>query len=96
VGTWEDLETGSLTIVALREGRPVVQSVVDGDGENFPITQQHWDGRTLTFTYQVPSSGYLVEIVFIGVEGERLAATWSNQAPDGQIAAGSQDFQRVR
>ncbi|MFA7332498.1 MAG: hypothetical protein WC326_15625 [Candidatus Delongbacteria bacterium] len=91
VGVWQDLETLSLTTVVLKADQLQVQSVVDADGENFPVTAQKWDGTVLSWTYHVPSSGYNVRIATTGLDGDILNSTWANDE-----ASGTQEFKRLK
>lgn len=65
-------------------------------GDVYPVGKQDWDGRVLRWTYEMPSSGFLVEIVTTGVAGDILSSTWTNRAPDGTRNSGTQDFTRLR
>ena len=95
VGIWEDPETMDRTrfTIVLDAGEPVVISAIgsDGDREEMELQQSDWDGSNLTWTYLVPSTGYVVTFTTMSAEPEVLHTSWHNSAN----ASGHTDLQRI-
>lgn len=82
VGAWED-EGGSVTTID-KSGRALeVTSIIDTDGEVFEVKGTGYVGGQLNWTYLVPSTGYVVTIRVLSLEGDQLCATWENAYDHG-------------
>ena len=79
VGTWKD--EGDATYII--DPGPTMRSVVDYEGESFEIQSQGWIPGAYTWTYLVPSTGYVVTMKISSVEGDVASSTWSNANDSG-------------
>jgi len=77
-GRWEDPETLTVHTIEWQSGRYVVVSCIDEDGRSFPVTEQNWDGSTLTWTYYVASSDVSVGFETTSLNGDSLNTNWWN------------------
>lgn len=76
-GTWVD-EGGTDTVVGKKKGRLAVKKIVDGDGARFQVLKSGWDGDRWSWTYLVPSTGYVVTIWVDAVYDDRFSTSWEN------------------
>ncbi|MCB9726877.1 MAG: hypothetical protein H6746_00200 [Deltaproteobacteria bacterium] len=83
VGDWADAETGTIFHVEMVDGVAQVTSIVDSDGEVFDIREQGWKDGHLTWTYHVPSTGYVNTFVVTNIGTEELGSTWSGTGGEG-------------
>ncbi|NOY26582.1 MAG: hypothetical protein GXP62_11970 [Oligoflexia bacterium] len=81
VGDWRNEGAGEITIVDQR-GKPVVQSVVDYDGEVFEILGFGWGEDGYSWSYRVPSTDYHITETVLSIDGDSLHTSWSNQNGD--------------
>lgn len=82
VGPWQD-EGGSVTYIS-QDGRDLeVTSIIDYDGEVFEVMGTSYTGGQLNWTYLVPSTGYVVTIRVMSLEGDQMCTTWENAYDTG-------------
>jgi hypothetical protein len=76
-GVWQDIKWGDLVTVRAENGGYRVAAVIDSQSaEEFSIRSSAWDGKTLSYTYTIPSNKTTV-IASIGMlKGEYLAGKW--------------------
>lgn len=60
-GVWIDQETNAAIVIGATGGKVYVVFAMDDDGELWPAALLGYDGRTLHFSYFVPSTGYRLE-----------------------------------
>ena len=77
LGVWADLDGATHTISLVDEGYAV--GVVDSDGEVFDVVSVTYADSTLTWTYDVPSTGYTVTYVTTSIRQDEITARWENQ-----------------
>ncbi len=77
-GVWLNPNTGSNTTIIWRLGQFEVVSVIDDDGEFFPVTDTDWDGTRIRWSYYVPSTGYNVTFTMTSLVGDSLNCDWFN------------------
>jgi hypothetical protein len=84
-GVWRDTETQDLIKVELKNGAPTVVSIVsDDDGEVQKLISSKWEKGVLSWTYDVPSTGYRVNFQTTSIAQNLLQTTWQsgpNTAP---------------
>lgn len=90
VGTWEDSE-GTLVTFAKVDGQVKLTQIIADDDEEYEVRSFAYQDGRWSFTYHVPSSGYIVTIRFLDTEGDELDADWVNSADD----SGSELFTRT-
>lgn len=81
LGTWQNDAGGVLTIDDGRHG-PMVQSIIDYDGEVFELQTSGWTGTSFGWAYRVPSTSFEVSETVIEATSTALSTTWSNQTGD--------------
>lgn len=92
VGVWRDAETGSRFFVEEVRGQLAMIGGINPDGSPVYVTTQGFDGRTLTWTYQVPASGYEVSYACtVPAEPTQWSCTWS-----GTAGRGTETLQRTQ
>lgn len=90
-GTWHDEGGTELTFV--RDGSTLrVARIIDSDGEAFPVRGAEQRSEGFWFSYNVPSTGYVVDILVTGVDGDVAHTLWSND----HDASGTEDMYRQR
>jgi hypothetical protein len=77
-GVWLNPVTGSHSTIIWRRGQFEVVSVIDDDGEFFPVTDWDWDGTRIRWSYYVPSTGYNVTFAMTSLVGDSLNCSWFN------------------
>ena len=82
VGTWED-SGGCIYTIEKRGLQIEVTSIVDVDGETFPVTAASVSDGAFTFTYLVPSTSYIVTHRIREVGSMEFVADWENQHDSG-------------
>ncbi|MGA2966868.1 MAG: hypothetical protein ABSD64_11705 [Terriglobales bacterium] len=68
VGTWQEVEnpiseTSVIYMIAVVDGRFVVNGIDEGDGTKLKISNVRWDGAALYFTSVYPRTGHRVKHV---------------------------------
>lgn len=89
-GVWLNPTTGSNTTIIWRNDQFEVVSVIDDDGEFFPILETDWDGSRIRWTYYVPSTDYTVTFTMTSLVGDSLNCDWFND----HDASGTRTMQR--
>ncbi len=66
IGTWitDEEDSDAAFVVAVGRTKFRVSGFSRSDGEAFKITQTKWDGRSLSFTSRMPSTGHTTRNVF--------------------------------
>jgi hypothetical protein len=77
-GVWLNPSTGSSTTIIWRNEAFEVVSVIDDDGEYFPVRETDWDGSRIRWTYYVPSTDYTVTFTMTSLSGDNLDCDWFN------------------
>lgn len=90
-GVWLDPSTASQTTIVEKDSGFEVASVIDNDGEVYEITDQSWDGTTISWTYYVPSTGYTVTMESTAVHQDKIECKWWGTAGEG-----TETLERVR
>jgi hypothetical protein len=82
-GTWSD--EGDARYTFERRGSvAVATAVVDSDGEAFTVTDAGTYGPDgFAWTYEVPSTGYVVTHTITALSNAEFTARWANQADTG-------------
>lgn len=93
VGSWEDSEGTELTFEKV-DGQVKVARIVDYDGEVFEVRSAGFVNGTYTFTYLVPSTGYVVTMRILDSEGDEIDAEWSNRSDTGEEDSGTEVLTR--
>lgn len=91
-GAWLNPSTGSHSTIIWRNNQFEVVSVIDDDGEYFPIRESDWDGTRIRWTYYVPSTDYTVTFTMTSLSGDSLNCDWFND----HNASGTRTMQRAR
>ncbi len=83
IGVWEDDSGGAVTTIRESDDGIAVVSVIDSDGEVFPI--QHFDFKdgVFTWTFSVPSTGYVVRSETTQITQDVVYVSWMNQHTAG-------------
>lgn len=76
-GPWVD-ESGTTYTFFGAAGKIKVVSAIDGDGEVFVVRKTKWIGPALTWTYAVPSTGYVVTMMVSAATDNLAYASWYN------------------
>ena len=77
VGVWIDLDDVTHTISAGADGYEV--EVVDADQEVFNVVTVTYEEGVLSWTYNVPSTGYTVTYRTTSIGEDEISARWNNQ-----------------
>ena len=93
VGEWKD-PSGAVVIIGRASGGATVTSVVDYDGEIFTVLRSGWEGSEFSWTYEVPSTEYLVTARAQEISDEVVMFAWNNTAPDGTTNEGVDHMSR--
>lgn len=96
LGIWKCETGGAVYVVGHRDNRIQVLSIIDDDGEFFPVLDSHWDGHWLRFRYRVPSTGYVVIEHARPQGGRTLTGNYRSLAPDGSSFRGDDSWTLVR
>ena len=91
VGVWKHSSSNRRMFIRMRGGVPKVTAIIDGDGEVFRVLRSHWNGRTLSFSFYVPSSRVTVTHVMRSLRGNRMVTRWRNYR-----GSGSHIYYRIR
>jgi len=89
-GVWLNPTTGSNTTIIWRNDQFEVVSVIDDDGEFFPVLETDWDGSRIRWTYYVPSTDYTVTFTMTSLVGDSMNCDWFND----HDASGTRTMQR--
>ena len=76
-GVWLNPVTGSHTTIVWKTDRFIVASVIDDDGEFFPVTASNWSD-IIQWGYYVPSTDYNVVFTMTSLVGDNLNCDWYN------------------
>jgi hypothetical protein len=95
-GVWRDTETDDLHTIEIRKGIPTVVSVVDqNDGEVSKIVASTWRQGVLSWSFEVPSTGYLVQFQTNTVSEKLMQTSWkSGPKTAPPTSSGEQDLLR--
>jgi formylglycine-generating enzyme required for sulfatase activity len=93
-GAWVASSTQSTYQIRVIEGRPELVSVVDDDGEEYPVVTSSWNGRALRWKIKIPSTGYVVEERVTLQDQNTLAGNWTSTAPGGEKNEGTDTWSR--
>ena len=77
IGVWADRDGAIHTISLADDGYEV--GVVDSDGEVFDVVAVTYANDALSWTYDVPSTGYTVTYVTTSIRQDEITARWENQ-----------------
>ena len=77
IGVWADRDGAIHTISLADDGYEV--GVVDSDGEVFDVVAVTYANDALSWTYDVPSTGYTVTYVTTSITADEITARWENQ-----------------
>jgi hypothetical protein len=89
-GYWLDAETNDIHTIEWQNGEYVVTSAASPD-DTLTISSQSWVGGTLTWTYDVQSTGVSVTFSTSSASSDSLYTDWSNSNGD----SGTETLQRV-
>ena len=89
-GVWLNPTTGSNTTIIWRNDQFEVVSVIDDDGEFFPVMETDWNGSRIRWTYYVPSTNYTVTFTMTSLVGNSMNCDWFND----HNASGTRTLQR--
>lgn len=89
-GVWLNPTTGSNTTIIWRNDQFEAVSVIDDDGEFFPVLETDWDGSRIRWTYYVPSTDYTVTFTMTSLVGDSMNCDWFND----HDASGTRTMQR--
>jgi len=81
IGTWKDNDQTAYTFAEVG-GDVQLTDIIDDDGERFELRDFAYKAGHYSFTYFVPSTGYVVTIRILETEGDELDADWTNSAGD--------------
>ena len=79
IGTWHDNDSTRYTFTKVGD-QVKLTSIVDDDEEVFELRDFAYKAGFFSFTYFVPSTGYVVTIRVLEHEGDELDADWTNSA----------------
>ena len=91
-GKWEDPVTHTVHTIIWAVDSYVVSSSVNPNNGTYDITEQHWDGSVLTWTYYVAAKDQTVTIKTISVDGDTLKFYWSQKTGE----SGTDTYTRVQ
>jgi hypothetical protein len=84
-GVWEDPETHNLITIKMTDGKPAVVSIIDNDdSEKLIVQRSSFENGILSFSYKVPSTGYIVDIVSTSLNAQGLNYLWDNSHAKGK------------
>ncbi len=81
IGRWQDNDSAVFTFEKVG-GDVKLTQIVDDDGEVFELRDFGYKAGHFSFTYFVPSTGYVVTIRILTTDGDELDADWVNSAND--------------
>ena len=81
-GTWKDSD-GVIYIIEVNSNKVEVVSIIDSDDEEFVVTETIWKMGVLKWTYQVPSTGYVVTVTTESISDDTLECSWKNEYDSG-------------
>ena len=90
-GTWQDPETADLIVIS-RKGSGYEVISVTWESIMYEITEQSWDGSSLTWTYYVPENDIYLTYETTSLSGDSLYTNWWNSGGD----SGTEILERVR
>jgi hypothetical protein len=90
-GKWDDPDTHTVHTIAWIVDSYVVTSSVNPNNGSYEITDQNWDGSSLTWTYYVAVNKLSVTIKTISVDGDTLNFSWSQTSGE----SGTDAYTRV-
>ena len=94
-GRWLDNATQAVYTISAVGGEPRLVAIVDNGGQAYVVQQSNFDGTQLSWQYQVPSTGYVVN-ESVQLQGtDTLVGNWSNLGPDGSRNQGSDTWSRI-
>jgi hypothetical protein len=95
---WEDPETNDLhTIEKTSDGFTVTSVVEQGEGsasEAMEIRSSVWQDGVLSWSYFVPSTGFLVYFKTVRLNGNNLEIEWTNKDGAGVTKTGTEILDR--
>jgi hypothetical protein len=98
-GVWEDAQTGSKhTIVRNGNGYKVESIITDGYddvSEVMEIKDSKYENGTLSWSYFVPSTGYMVYFELVSVDENKMLIKWTNNDGKGNILKGDETLIRI-
>jgi hypothetical protein len=96
-GRWVNAATNSTYNIGLLGGRPALTSIVDDNGEEFPVWFSVYDDDSgaLYWKYKVRSSGHIVEELVRLQAGGSLAGDWISTSATGEQQKGADSWQRA-
>ncbi len=87
LGTWIDESGDTFEIATGANGEAQLTSAVGNDGEVSTDLKSGWnEAGNFWFQYVVPSTKYLVEIEFTGLDGDQTTYAWKNPHASGTEA----------
>jgi hypothetical protein len=89
-GYWLDTDTNDVHTIEWQDGKYVVTNAASA-GDTLTISDQSYENGTLTWTYDVTSTGVKVTFTATSASSDSLYTTWSNS----QGNSGSQTLERV-
>jgi hypothetical protein len=91
-GPWLCSSSDAVYTFDSQNNEPRLMSIVDDDGEVFVIEESSWDGTTLRWKYQVPSTGYVVQENVHMVNTANLSGEYTSMAPSGEVTTGTDSW----
>lgn len=81
-GTWQ--EFGGKTYEILTTNNiPKLITIIDSDMEVFEVRESNWKNGNLSWTYYVPSTGYVVYMATTSISENEIQCTWRNDYDSG-------------
>ena len=84
--------------IAWQDNQYMVTGITDASEGSLEVIGQSWNGSSLSFTYNQPSSDTSITYTTISVSGDKLFASWSNTDGDSgtlillRVASGSPSY----
>ncbi len=91
-GVWQDDDTKTSFTFVKSGDDMVLASAIDDDGEVFNIHSFEFLEGRLSWTYEVPSTGYFVTIIIMDMNNRTMNTVWGNS----QGNSGTGTFTKVK
>ena len=99
-GVWQDPTTKDIHLLKHTDSGFTVISVIEYGIDQQPIESAdinscEWENGSLTWSYRISSTGYIVSISTFALDGDNLFVQWANKDAEGKIRSGKEVLHRV-